>query len=87
MVFLTPDFGNVPELSEEELRAMRETVARALEATAEIAGRDNRNPQGLVSGGRLAREGMAVATELMGIAPVSDDEWQEISNPPHESTD
>ncbi|GLW96996.1 hypothetical protein [Microtetraspora sp. NBRC 16547] len=73
-VFPMPDFGSRQELSDEELRGMRETVARALEVTAEIARREQRHPQGLISDGFLIRDGMDVATELMGIPPVSDED-------------
>ncbi|WP_067181977.1 hypothetical protein [Microtetraspora niveoalba] len=81
-VFPMPDFSSRQELSGEELRGMRETVARALEVTAEIARREQRHPQGLISDGRLTRGGMDVATQLMGIPPVSDEEWRDITGPP-----
>ncbi len=81
MVFLTPPSGNWPELSDAEFQAMRETVARALEVTAEISGREQQDPQGLIRRGRFTRDGMNVATELMGIQPVSDEEWDDIRDP------
>ncbi|WP_067181501.1 hypothetical protein [Microtetraspora niveoalba] len=81
-VFPMPDFSSRQELSDDELREMRETVARALEVTAEIARREQHRPQGLISGGRLTRNGLNVATELMGIPPVSDEEWRDITGPP-----
>ncbi|WP_433412779.1 hypothetical protein ACQP1V_26715 [Microtetraspora malaysiensis] len=81
-VFPMPDFSSRQELSDEELRATRETIARALEVTAEIARREQRHPQGLISDGRLTRDGMDVATELMGIPPVSDEGRRDITGPP-----
>ncbi len=78
MVFPIPDFHDRSELTADEIRAMRETVARVLEVTAELVERERRNPQGLIENGRFSKSGVDAALGLIGIPPVSDEEWMEI---------
>ncbi len=65
-----------------EIAGMAGTVARVLEAVAEIAERETRRPKGLVERGSLTRDGVDAATELMGMSPVSDEEWEGLRRPP-----
>lgn len=77
---LLPQFdpADVPELTAAEIEAMAATVARVKAALAEIVERERQRSQGLISGDRLTREGLDVATQSLGIPTVSDEEWHQL---------
>ncbi|MEN3535834.1 hypothetical protein AAH991_12020 [Microbispora sp. ZYX-F-249] len=82
MVFFfgMPSFDDAPELTSEELAAMRDTVVRARETLAVIVARERAHPQGLIdSRGRLTRSGVNAAAGMLGMPPVTDEEWADIS--------
>lgn len=76
MPFVSPN--DRPELTAAEIEAIAETVARVKTALAEIVVRERRRSQGLIEQGYLTRDGLDVATESLGVPPVSDQEWSEL---------
>jgi hypothetical protein len=78
MPFIPAFPDELPEFTAAELEAMAATVARVKDALADIVRRERARPQGLIEGGRLTREGLGLATDLLGMPPASDDEWTEL---------
>ncbi|MFF4776468.1 hypothetical protein ACFY05_26760 [Microtetraspora fusca] len=78
MVFPMPGYHRPAELTADQMEAMHETVARVREVLAELAERERRSPQGLAKYGRLSKSGVDAALGMMGLPPVSDEEWTEI---------
>ncbi|GIH66982.1 hypothetical protein [Microbispora siamensis] len=76
--FGMPSFKDAPELTTHEIEAMRDTLVRVHEALAVIVSRERARREGLMDGGRLTRHGLDTATELMGMPPVTDEEWGEL---------
>jgi len=78
--FGMPSFDDAPELTSDEITAMRDTVVRAREAVAVIVERERAHPQGLIDNrGRLTRDGVDAAAGMLGMPPVTDEEWADIS--------